>query len=337
MYIIAELGANYGDLEHCKEAVNLAKSIGANAIKFQYFNSQDLYGFGYGKSLMSLEWLSILSSRAKNFGIDFLCSAFSPECYQDIDPYVKIHKVASSESTHVRILQKLRRLGKPVILSVGATPMLEIGLAMNILQDFELPIDTVNKFRLKTFEQPDFPPLKEVTIMHCVSAYPAKNPNLARITELKKWFPNNPIGFSDHTIDIATVPRMAQSLGVEVYEKHFTNERVMSLDSGHSLIVNEFKDMVESLKDPNYIPLDTNEKEMYMKHNRRLIATKPIERGEIFKEGYNFGIFRSEYSESKAFSPYFIGLVEGGYAMTDLKQGEGIGPNDIRTTQPKTK
>lgn len=329
MYIIAELSSNYTTLDDCKEAVNLAKSVGADAIKFQYFGDMDLYGYGKEKG-MSLEWLSVLSQRAKNFKIDFMCTAFSPEGYQDIDPYVKAHKVASAESTHVRILQKLRRIGKPVVLSVGATPMLEIGLAMNILQDFQLPINTYNKFNLGDYKQPDFEPLKDVTIMHCVAAYPARNPNLARIEELKKWFPNNKIGFSDHTTDVLTIPREAQRLGVEVYEKHFTNERnPNSPDSGHSLTVAEFKDMVKGLNDPAYEPLMLGEIDMYTNHNRRLIATDDIPHGTKLQEGVNFGIFRSRVPESEAYSPFQLSKVDGKKALKDIQKGQGIGPRDV--------
>ena len=329
MYVIAELSSNWGSLADCKEAVNLAKSVGADAIKFQYFDDKQLYGFGTKKSL-PLEWCSILHERTKNYKIDFMCSAFSPEGYNDIDPYVKVHKVASAEATHVRILQKLRRIGKPVILSTGATPMLEIGLAMNILQDFELPIGTFNQFNLKEFQQPDFPPLKDVAILHCVGSYPARNPNLARIAELKKWFPNNKIGFSDHTTDICVIPREAQRLGAEIYEKHFTNERVKSADSGHSLTVSELKDMIKGLNDPDYWPLQLNEKDFYVKHNRRLIATQNIEQSEKLVEGVNFGIFRSTIEDDKAFSPYFVTKVNGSKALKFIAQGEGIGPKEVK-------
>ena len=43
-FIIAEVGSCWETWEHCKDAINLAKNCGADAVKFQLFNHKDLYG-----------------------------------------------------------------------------------------------------------------------------------------------------------------------------------------------------------------------------------------------------------------------------------------------------
>ena len=62
----------------------------------------------------------------------------------------------------------------------------------------------------------------EVVIMHCVSEYPLnyKNANLLAIKVLQKNFPNNEIGYSDHSIG-NTACSIAVTLGATVIEKHF--------------------------------------------------------------------------------------------------------------------
>ena len=63
-------------------------------------------------------------------------------------------------------------------------------------------------------------------ILHCTASYPAEisDMNLNIIKELKKKYPKNIIGLSDHEngIDAASVAFM---LGAKVFEKHFTLNR----------------------------------------------------------------------------------------------------------------
>ena len=79
---------------------------------------------------------------------------------------------------------------------------------------------------------------EEVIIMHCISEYPTgplleerglsaldeRDAHLNMMTMLKKEFPENKIGYSDHT-DGIFVPLIAVAMGAEVIEKHFTLDR----------------------------------------------------------------------------------------------------------------
>ena len=66
---------------------------------------------------------------------------------------------------------------------------------------------------------------KDITILHCISNYPAKikNVNLKNLIKIKKLF-GFPVGFSDHTIGnecaIASV-----ALGSKIIEKHVTFDK----------------------------------------------------------------------------------------------------------------
>ena len=108
-------------------------------------------------------------------------------------------KVASSKMYEKNILKYLNQKCKKIFLSTGMSTIGEI------------------KNSLKYLSNP------EVIIMHCVSEYPLseKKANLLAIKVLKKKFPKNQIGYSDHCIG-SLACLTAVTLGATVIEKHFT-------------------------------------------------------------------------------------------------------------------
>jgi sialic acid synthase SpsE len=315
-FIIAEVGSNWLTLEDCLTSISQAKLCGADAVKFQAYNPQALYGAPLDGSWtfapirldgqLPLEWLPKLAEKAKAVGIEFMCSAFSPELVDAVDPYVNIHKVASAEMTHVRILEKLRQIGKPVILSAGASGVEDIRAALSTLG----PIPVV--------------------LMYCVAAYPAREVNLGSIQLLKTQF-DRPVGYSDHSVDVGEVPFSAVERGACVLEKHVTFVNAITPDSPHSLGGDQFKRMVRRIRDGNYPRLGPTpeERPMILRHNRRLIATRDIPVGDTLQEGINFGIYRSLKDDTKALSPFMIDYASGRAAKNAIMAGDGIGPGDL--------
>jgi len=318
MKIIAEVGSNWSNLDDCKKSIQLAKACGADAVKFQLFDGKSLYGSDRlfiehnpdGKYFHTLEihhpcdahklpveWLPVLKEKADAHGIEFMCSAFSPELIEAVDPFVKTHKVASAELTHVRMLEKLRVIGKPVILSTGASGDGDITQALHVLG--------------KT----------PVTLMYCVAEYPARIINPARIlTMMAQW--KVPVGFSDHSTDVLCIPRIAQNSGATVIEKHVNFVGAKGPDADYALTTEEFRQMCSVLNGMDPVP--AREADMRTRHNRRLIATKHIKAGEQFREDENFGIFRSLTDDTQALTPWVIDRVNGKTATMDIDAGEGI-------------
>lgn len=326
-FVIAEVGSNWQSIEDCKESIVKAKQSGADAVKFQLFSYEELYGYKMEKDPVILahagndnphlkgldllqalprDWIPILAQKAKDTGIEFMCTAFSPEGYRFIDEFVTRHKVASSEMCHKRILETLRELKKPVILSTGAQTMSDIRYALDFLGDLD------------------------VTVLYCEGSYPAKWTDLHKLLVLHENL-GVPVGYSDHTTSIIDIPRLADRLGATVIEKHFKIRDMDSPDNGHSILPHEFKVMVSAIRmnvDPIIGPTP-DELPMVLRHKRRLIAKTDIFPGDIMKEEVNFGIYRSLIDDSKALHPFLVDQVNGKRAKFNIKAGQGVGPGDI--------
>jgi len=312
-YLVAEVGSNWKSLDDCRVSIRAAKNSGADAVKFQLFDADALYGVPVPelpKGMLPPEWLPRLKQEADTVGIEFLCSAFSPSLIETVNPYVVAHKVASAELTHVRMLEKLKQIGKPVILSTGASGIQDIQMALEILKGIPL------------------------ILLYCVAEYPARDINLENIRALRNHF-GSLVGFSDHSLDVSELGCAAVQKGACLIEKHFTHERHPSYpDVDHSLTPPEFRHLALALKSGGrgraaslgYTP---GERDMLLRHNRRLIATRPLSPGDTLLEGQNFGIYRSLKEDTKALHPFAADLVNGKRCLSHLSPGDGIGPQDF--------
>lgn len=321
-FMIAEIGSNWSTLEDCFYSIRCAKVAGADAVKFQLFDQKALFGItkeasavDYLKSKerrnadtsnLNPNWLPQLKAQADQVGIEFMCSAFSPKLAEKVDPFVNIHKIASAEMNHVRLLQKINSFEKPVILSTGASNVPDITQALSYLK---VP----------------------VILMYCVASYPARDINLDNINSLSSVF-DKLVGYSDHSIDIRIIPREAIRHGASVLEKHVNFVNSKGPDSGHSLDFEEFKTMIKVINNSineNYIGPTKAEEDMVTTHKRRLIATNNIMMGETFIEDKNFGIFRSLKPDTNGLTPFAVDHVNGKKAKRDIPSGDSIGPNDF--------
>lgn len=315
--IIAEIGSNWHTLDDCMMSISQAKACGVDAVKFQLYSEVELYGFreGYyrivekntGRVAYELppEWLPKLKGKADAVGIEFMVTAFSPEGYDLVNQYVDTHKVASSEMCHVRILERLRSYGKPVILSTGAQHAEDISRAVAALEGVP------------------------VTLLYCVPEYPARSVDLIEMGILRDTF-GLPVGYSDHTVDSIDIPRLAAELGATVIEKHVNfTEHTDTPDAPHSLNGEEFKRMVHVLRDTEARVRAPSYPSMILRHKRRLIAMRDISEGETLTEGTNFGIYRSLKDDTHAFPPFMVNEVEGRTAKRAIKAGDGVGPGDV--------
>ena len=192
-----------------------------------------------------------------------------------------IYKIASFEITDFKLIDYIASKKKKIIISTGMSTISEIKNALRI----------INKYH------------NNVAILHCVSDYPTdiKNSNLGKILDLKKIFPKNEIGLSDHTNGIST-SLIASNLGVSYIEKHFNLDNLKTTDSSFSINPAQLKELSESLK---YMFKNSKKENSIRKKSfflrRSIFSTKDIKKNEkITKDKINtlrpkIGICASQY------------------------------------------
>jgi sialic acid synthase SpsE len=300
VYVIAELGSNWKTESDLINAVNMAKQCGADAIKFQFFTESELYG--PKPELNKTFPLSNLKLKCDAAKIDMLCSAFSPEGVREVDKFVDAHKIASSEMSHIRMLEAAKATGKPIILSTGGYYVPDIQRVLKFLGDYP------------------------VVLMHCNLSYPANLVDLKKFKDIKR-LGIELLGYSDHTTSIDAVPSLMKLQGVSVYEKHFNPfDYKDTPDAFHSLGRDNFTTFVSYLRNE---PKDaTEENEGRLKYIRRIIAISDIKIGDKLLENVNIGIFRSRLADANGVNPFFIDRIANKTAARSIKAGEGISVAD---------
>ena len=335
IFIIAEAGSNWkcgsyeDDLKQAKHLIDVAFKAGADAVKFQTYKPETVYAKNAGKSdylkesginediesifkihSMPYEMIPELHNYCKKIGIMFMSSPFSIDDAKEIDPYVQMHKVASFEINHIRLLEFLAKTGKPLILSTGASTFDEIDYAVDLLKK-----NNCNK----------------IVLLQCTSKYPCpiEKLNLSAISTIKNRY-QLPVGFSDHSIDPIIGPCMAVAHGATVIEKHFTLDKTLpGPDHAFALNPEELTKMIQVVRNASKanssgekIILNVEE-ELRRFATRSLQATKNIKKDEILIEGENFDVLRPG-NQKRGLDAKFLDTVNGKKAKNDIIIGNGI-------------
>lgn len=309
-FIIAEVGSNWLSYEDLVESIVLAKNCGADAVKFQLFNHQDLYGYpsDHEPFAVKREWIPRLKEKADSVGVEFMCTAFSPEGMAYLDRFVKRHKIASSDLTYKALLMTANKLGRPVLLSTGASSQADIKKALSYLED-------VSK-----------------CLLYCVSNYPSKMHNLYALDVLRSI--HSTVGFSDHSEGIYAALSAVDHHKASVIEKHFKIRDMNTPDSPHSIGRKEFKAMCQMIRKleqgqsvADMVPMPCPEElGMLQYYNRRLVATKPIAKGEALYYGVNYDALRVKMKDLEGLNPLNHEIVEGKLATRNIEAFTPIKP-----------
>jgi N-acetylneuraminate synthase len=257
-FLIAEAGVNHnGSSELAEQLIEVAARCGADAVKFQTFNAEDLVVPGtqtaaYQRAnadatdqlemLRQLELptaaLPRLKAKADACRIEFMSTPFDTVAARTLVGLgMQRIKVASGEITNLPFLADLARLDLPLIVSTGMATLDEVQEAVQVIAS------TRQESGLRA-------PLEErITLLHCTSNYPARyaDVNLRAMATMRARF-SLPVGYSDHTAGTA-IAVAAVALGATVIEKHFTLDRELpGPDHKASLVPDELARMVTEIR-----------------------------------------------------------------------------------------
>ncbi len=197
------------------------------------YNSPHSFGKTYGEHRQFLE----LSDEdhfecykyAKEKGLDFIETLCAIGCLSLLKLFTPDRlKVASRDLTNIPLLEAMAETKIPMILSTGMAGRKELDDAISAISRYH----------------------NNISILHCVSEYPTQyhNVNLNTIDYLLKNYSQYIIGYSDHTIGIAT-PIAAVAKGAKIIEKHITLDRKMKgTDQAGSLAVDGVERMVRDIR-----------------------------------------------------------------------------------------
>ncbi|MBI2612546.1 pseudaminic acid synthase [Candidatus Kaiserbacteria bacterium] len=333
VFVVAELSGNHkGDIKRALKIIDVAAEAGADAVKLQTYtpDTMTINSRGplfvvktnpawKGKTLYELykeahtpwSWHKRLFAHAKKRGLICFSTPFDETAVDFLETLkAPIYKVASFEIVDIPLLKRIGRTKKPVILSRGMASREEIARAVRTLRKSGT---------------------KDIVLLHCVSAYPAKpkDMNLKTIPDLKRRF-HVEIGLSDHTLgnDVAIT---AVALGATVVEKHVTLKRSEGgPDAAFSLEPRELKALVKSIRTaeaalgkPTYAR-NPDEKQNIV-FRRSLFVVQDVKRGERFTKK-NLRSIRPGYG----LAPRFYDVVLGKRATRNIARGTPLSWTLIR-------
>ena len=332
-YFIAEIGGNFdGDIEKAKRLIDAAKAAGADCAKFQTFTADTIVSEGgfsrmelhgvhgsWGRKVSEvfkdvefpLEWHKEIADYCKKVGIDFTTSPYFKEavdmCVELKVPFIKI---GSGDITWLEMLDYIAKTGIPIMLATGDATMSEIDEAVRTIEK------TGNK---------------NLVLMQCITNYPSKIDS-ANVNVLKTYQSAFQCltGYSDHSpghvVALASVV-----LGGRVIEKHFTlNKKDKGPDHPHSMEPNEFKFMVDSIREVERAMGSTRkevvaeEGETVFVQRRCLYAAKDIKAGQPLSEE-DITVLRP----ALGIPPKFRKTIIGKKTNKDIKAGDPIYWEDL--------
>ena len=286
-YFVAEISANHcGEFKTAKKLIKTAKINGADAVKLQtytpdtmtiksnkkYFKIKNGLWKGYGlwdlynKAHTPLSWHKELFLYAKKLGITIFSTPFDETAVTFLEKLnCPIYKISSFEMTDLPLIKRVALTKKPLIISTGLSSLKEIEETFKVAKRYGA---------------------KDITLLYCVSNYPAKNIdfNINNIKILKEKF-NCRVGLSDHSLD-NKIAFASIAAGAEVIEKHIALDgQKRGLDIKFSLKGKKIKEFKENIND---VYSAMGKKKFYRNPSenkskifrRSIFVVKDIKRGE---------------------------------------------------------
>jgi len=245
---IAEVSSNHNlDLSRMKKFIDTSHEVGCSGVKFQLFKIEELFASEILEKSethrkrkaweLQEKLIPELADFAHKLGLSFSCTPFYLDAVDILEPYVDFYKVASYELLWKDLFTKCGNTGKPIVFSTGMATIEEVNNTLECI--------------LQTS-------CKDITILHCKSAYPTpvEDANLAGIQALRKMIvaldkPKDTsvkVGYSDHTVSAAVLYRAVHHFGVDLIEFHIDLDgKGEEFESGHCWLPDKIKEVITNI------------------------------------------------------------------------------------------
>ncbi len=322
--IIAEIGNNHeGDFELAKDMIDAAAEAGADAVKFQTFETEnyvsklDAQRFAKLKSFeLSFNQFEELSIYAKKQKLLFLSTPFDLASADALSHFVDGIKIASGDNNFYPLIEKISRYELPTILSLGLLGIKDVKKTVNFLTK-DWSADEINH---------------HLAVLHCVCSYPVpKNEaNLLAIQHLQTEL-DCTVGYSDHVIGKEAAV-LSVALGARIVEKHFTLDHNFSDFRDHQLSadVTEMTELVQRIRaaevmlGQNCKKTEKCEDALTSVIRRSIIVNKNLKKGDVIKMT-NLSWVRP----AGGIAPGDEGVVLGKFLKKDLNKGDMLKEQDL--------
>jgi N-acetylneuraminate synthase len=222
-YVVAEIGINHnGDIALALQLIDAAIAAGCDAVKFQKRTPELCVPAEQASLMRQTPWgyityldyrhrvefgrdeYEIIDRYCRDKGITWFASCWDAPSVDFIEAFEPVcYKVQSAALTDELLLDRLRRTGRPLIVSTGMSTMEQIEAALQLLSP------------------------NDIVLAHATSAYPcaAEELNLRMIETLRRQFPH-PVAYSGHEVGLPTTVA-AVAMGARLVERHITLDRAM--------------------------------------------------------------------------------------------------------------
>ena len=244
MELVAEMsGCHGGNLENAVKWIKVAKSVGADAVKFQIYSPKALAekraadGRGtydelhdlYKRTFTPTYWFNELIAMAKDQEIPWFSSVFSKD---DIDFAETMdcprYKIASFEAKDLDLIKYAASKNKPMILSINQDASWD-HMAKAVLTADNL--------------------VEPLTVLHATNyGVKMKDCKIHRVAQMKRELAKHVhFGLSDHTTSqVAAV--MAAGVGANMIERHMKLTNVPTPDDAFASYPDEMEHLIMAIK-----------------------------------------------------------------------------------------
>lgn len=225
VFIVAEIGVNFGDMREAEMMIGFAKRAGADAVKFQVYSKENLYKAYPGgdvlrnpeceqlrKIVLDKDKLQHLKRVADECGIEFFATPMFTEAVDWLNNLeVERFKIRYADRHNTALINKALDTGKQVIISC----------------DFEYHTSQLG--------------YGNIAKMFCVPEYPPD----------KVWMPRTFsvfTGYSNH-FPLIGPPLAAAARGAKILEVHVKQEGTVPTDDAVSITFGELTELVKLVRE----------------------------------------------------------------------------------------